>query len=704
MSSTKKKVLVTGGAGLLASSAWLEMQDRWDLTLVVRSMEKAPSGIKTLACALEEEAKVRSILKSNRPDLVIHAAGMTSVEECEKNKYQAHTLNVLVSRIMARETKRQGIRLIHISTDHFASETKQSDEQEIGFPQNTYALTKLQGEYEVLSAHDSAIIARTNFFSWGLPHRKTFFDNIVNNLREGHSVTVFSDVIFNPLSGAQLLDYLDQLDTAGVKGVFNVVGDEVLSKHNFGLKVAEAFKLDKKFLQTGKLSDAKTLVKRPFNLGLSNSKMKKALSIQATPSMSDMLSNLAQLENNHKDRIQAAFSNNSSKFISYGRQSILDQDYESVIAALGNPYLTQGPKVEEFENRLAEMVGAKYAVAMCNWTAGLHMAVLAAGVGPGDNVITSPITFVASSNCAIYAGANPHFADIDPDTLNICPERVEELCRKLGKVKAIIPVHFGGAPCDMKKLKEIADRYGAVLIEDAAHAVGGSYLSGEKTGNPLYSKMVGFSFHPVKNVTTGEGGLITTNDEDVYRHLLRLRSHGISKGSDPFLNQEQAYTDGKINPWYYEMQEIGFNYRITDLQCALGLSQISRLEGMHSNRVAIANQYDKAFGGQKHITLKQNKTRKQSGNHLYVLSVDYKALGVSRIEVMNKLRERHIGSHVHYIPVYRQPFYQQNYPVDLSHFPNTEAYYQSALTLPMYSSMTQDEVQRVIDSVLEVIK
>lgn len=699
----KKRVLFTGGSGLLASSAWLTMADRWDMTFVVRSTETAPKDQKFILCPLEEEAKVRTLVETVRPELIVHAAGLTSVEECEKHKYRAHTSNVIATRHIAREARRVGSRLIHISTDHFAGESDLSTEGEIGFPRNNYALTKLEAEYEVTSLYPGALIARTNFFAWGLPHRRTFLDQIVENLRDNKEVGGFSDVSFNPLSGPQLLRYLDALDDKRAEGIYNVTGDELLSKYDFALKVAEAAGAKSSSLRSTKLADAATLVKRPFKLGLANHKMKATLGLKLTPSMLEMLKELAAAEADHKSRIRAAFQATPPAFISYGKQSILDADYEAVIAAVGNAYLTQGPKVEEFERRVADFVGAKYAVAMCNWTAGLHMAVLAAGVGPGDHVITSPITFVASSNCAVYAGATPHFADIDPVTLNLDPEKVDQLCQKLGKVKAIIPVHLAGAPCDMKRLKEVADKHGAMLIEDAAHAIGGSYLTGEKIGLPRYASMIGFSFHPVKNVTTGEGGLITTDDEKIYRHLLRLRSHGIAKGDDPLVLREQAYTKGVRNPWYYEMQELGFNFRITDLQCALGLAQLDRLSSMHARRVEIGQTYDKAFSELKNARLWQDQTRTKSGNHLYVLKVNYAGVGLTRMEVMLELRKLGVGSHVHYIPVYRQPFYKENYPVDLKDFPHAEAYYDSCLTLPMYPTMTAQDVERVIAGVRRVI-
>lgn len=702
--TAKKKVVITGGAGLLASCAWLTMSDRWDITLAVRTPASAPRGQKVVACQLEEASRVREMLESVRPDLVLHAAGLTSVEECEKNKYRAHLSNVLSTKIVAQETSRLGIRMVHISTDHFSSAHNDSTEEEIGFPQNTYAMTKLGAEYEAMAQNPGVLIARTNFFCWGPPHRRTFFDQATEALRSRTSVDGFVDVTFNPLSGPVLLGYLDQLDTRGSKGIFNLTGDEVLTKHEFAVKIAKSLGAPESVVNPTRLSDSSSLIKRPHLLGLSNTKLKRELSLTNTPSISQMLDELFIREGQHKERLRTAFDSRPPTLISYGKQSIRDTDFEAVIAAVGNDYLTQGPKVLEFEQTVARMVGAKYAVAMCNWTAGLHMAVLAAGVGPGDNVITSPITFVASANCAIYAGAHAHFADIDPETLNLSPESVAEVCRKLGRVKAIIPVHFAGAPCDMAKLKDIADQYGAVLIEDAAHAIGGSYLSGERIGNPVYSSMVGFSFHPVKNVTTGEGGMVTTNDPDVYQRLLRLRSHGITKGSDPFLDREQAYTDGRQNPWYYEMQEIGYNYRITDLQCALGLSQIARLESMHSRRVEIGQSYDRAFCELPNVRVRQSATRTISGNHLYVIDVNYRTLGKSRNTVFQELRDRGIGVHVHYIPVYRQPYYRSTNPIDPRSMPHAEAYYEGALTLPFYSGMSDSEVAKVIASVKGILQ
>jgi len=255
--------------------------------------------------------------------------------------------------------------------------------------------------------------------------------------------------------------------------------------------------------------------------------------------------------------------------IPYGRHFLDEDDIEAVVRQMRDRTLTQGAAVDEFEQAVARYVGARYAVAVASGTAALHLACLAAGVGKGDTVITSAMTFVASANCAHYAGAKAAFADIDPHTLNMDPADLERRCGAAGGVAAIIPVHFAGLACDMAAIRAVAKRHDAVVIEDASHGLGGSGADGHRIGSCAHSDMTVLSFHPVKQITTGEGGMITTNDERLYRDLLRLRSHGINKGEDPLLREEHAYTDGKRNRWYYEMQELGFNYRLTEIQAAL---------------------------------------------------------------------------------------------------------------------------------------
>ncbi len=388
--------------------------------------------------------------------------------------------------------------------------------------------------------------------------------------------------------------------------------------------------------------------------------------------------------------------------IPYGKQQIDENDIQSVIDCLSSSFLTQGPLIPQFEQSVAEYVGARFAVAVSSGTAALHIAALAAGLKPGDALLTSPITFVATSNAALYAGGLPLFADVDPGTINISPTAVENMLEINPRIKIISPVHFSGLPCDMHTIKKLADAAGAVIVEDAAHALGSRYDDGSAVGNCKYSLMTVFSFHPVKSITTGEGGLITTNDEAIYRSLLRLRSHGINKEADTFQVPENALTKGVSNPWYYEMQDLGFHYRITDIQCALGLSQLKKLDSYLSRRLELVKRYDLAFADSELIKPAQAAGRNQSAHHLYPVRVNFEAAGLTRAMFMGELRRQGVITQVHYIPVTMQPFYQRlGFLTD--DYPHAKSYYAQALSLPLYVDLTDAQQDSVIALVLELL-
>ncbi len=388
--------------------------------------------------------------------------------------------------------------------------------------------------------------------------------------------------------------------------------------------------------------------------------------------------------------------------IPYGKQQIDENDIQSVVDCLSSSFLTQGPLIPQFEQSVAEYVGARFAVAVSSGTAALHIAALAAGLKPGDALLTSPITFVATSNAALYAGGSPLFADVDPGTINISPAAVENMLEINPRIKIISPVHFSGLPCDMHTIKKLADAAGAVIVEDAAHALGSRYDDGSAVGSCKYSLMTVFSFHPVKSITTGEGGLITTNDEAIYRRLLRLRSHGINKEADTFQVPENALTKGVSNPWYYEMQELGFHYRITDIQCALGLSQLKKLDSYLSRRLELVKRYDLAFADSDLIKPAQAAGRNQSAHHLYPVRINFEAAGLTRAMFMGELRRQGVITQVHYIPVTMQPFYQRlGFVTD--DYPHAKSYYAQALSLPLYVDLTDAQQDSVIALVLELL-
>ena len=367
--------------------------------------------------------------------------------------------------------------------------------------------------------------------------------------------------------------------------------------------------------------------------------------------------------------------------IPYGKQSIDEEDIQAVIDVLKSEYLTTGPKVEEFEKAVAAYVGAGYAVAVSNGTAALHVACLAAGIGEGDEVITSPLTFVASANCVLYCGATPVFADINPGTYNIDPEDVR---RKItDKTKAIIAVHFSGQPCEMDELHAIAGEYNLLVIEDAAHALGADY-QGRRIGS--ISDMTTFSFHPVKHITTGEGGMITTDRKDLYDRLMLFRSHGITRDASLMTANE--------GDWYYQQLELGFNYRITDIQCALGISQMRKLDAFIQRRREIVDKYNKAFASCGQIIIPEQAEGCNNSWHLYVIQV----LGVDRKVVFDALRDKGIGVNVHYIPVYSQPYYRSHGFEEVC-CPETEEIYKHLISLPIYYGLTDQEQDYVIEQV-----
>ena len=388
--------------------------------------------------------------------------------------------------------------------------------------------------------------------------------------------------------------------------------------------------------------------------------------------------------------------------IPYGRHHVDEEDVEAVASVLRSGLLTQGPYVEAFEETVARYVGVKYAVAVSSGTAGLHLAALAAGVAPGNALVTSAITFVATSNAALYSGGRALFCDIDAQTINMSPASLEETLAREHDVRVVAPVHFAGLPCDMPAIRAIADRAGAVVVEDAAHALGARYPDGERVGCCAHSLMTVFSFHPVKAIAAGEGGMVTTKDERIYRRLLRLRSHGINKLDDPLEGAEQFDASGTRNPWYYEMQELGFHYRITDIQCALAVAQARRLDAFLARRRALARVYDEAFAGFRHCRPAQAVGRDASAHHLYVVRIDFNAIGKTRARVMNELRARDIGTQVHYIPVPAHPYYRK-LGCRPERYQNAQRYYEEALSIPLFFDLTDEQQQYVLGAFRELV-
>jgi perosamine synthetase len=389
----------------------------------------------------------------------------------------------------------------------------------------------------------------------------------------------------------------------------------------------------------------------------------------------------------------------SKKTYSYGRQQVDDADVEAVVAALKSDWLTQGPLVQRFEDALCARVGARYASVVANGTAALHLAALALGWKRGDVVITSPITFLASANCIVYAGATPDFVDIDARYYTIDVEKLEDRLKSYRSrglaVRAVIAVDYAGQPCDWPALRQLADRYGFRLVNDCCHALGATY-KGDQSYAARFADVVTLSFHPVKHITTGEGGAVVTNDAEIDRKVKLLRTHGMTRDPGTLRQYE--------GPWYYEMHELGYNYRISDFQCALGISQLKKLDSFLAGRRRVAQQYDQKFARYASIQVPAIRPGVEHAYHLYPLQIPLAELGIAKKEFFDRMKQRGILCQVHYIPVHLQPYYREHFKTREGICPVAEAFYQREVSLPMYPALDNEDVAYVAECVLESLE
>ena len=383
--------------------------------------------------------------------------------------------------------------------------------------------------------------------------------------------------------------------------------------------------------------------------------------------------------------------------ISYGKQTIDKSDIEALVDVLKSDWLTQGPAITNFENDLSSFFGSDYACALANGTAALHLAGLALGWTENDIIITTPITFLATANCILYSGATPDFVDIDPKTYTIEPNLLEEkvdFYRSNGKnIKAIIGVDYAGHPCDWKSLRQIADKYDLILINDNCHAMGSLY-DGSKKYAIKYADVITQSYHPVKHITTGEGGSVLTNNKDLIDKIISLRSHGIGKGND---KSELNHND----PWYYEMEKLGYNYRITDFQCALGSNQLRKLEGFVAKRSSIAEQYNQYFKEINNLIIPFVNHDVQHSYHLYPLQINFKSFEINKRDFFIKMKKSGINLQVHYIPIHYQPFYANKFGFKKGDFPNSEKFYENIFSMPIFPSLSSKDLRFIIDSTIK---
>ena len=369
---------------------------------------------------------------------------------------------------------------------------------------------------------------------------------------------------------------------------------------------------------------------------------------------------------------------------------------------MNSPFITQGPLINKFERAVCRLLKVKYAVAVNSCTSGLQIAIQASNI-KNANLITSPVSFVSTSNSILFNSLKPVFVDVDPESLNLDLNNVKFQLKKNKRIKGIVPVHLGGVAAESKELFNLAKKNKLVVIEDAAHSFGSIYEDGSKVGSCKYSDMTIFSFHPVKTITTGEGGMITTNSKKFYEKLLVLRNHGIQKNKKFFINKKLAYKNNKVNPWYYEMVDLGFNYRISDIQCALGLSQLKKLNMILKERKKIANLYDLYFQKFKNIKPLQKKFRNFSSNHLYIIKLDLKKINLTKNQIMNKLKSLGIMTQVHYIPIPLHPFYKKKGFV-ANNISNSINYYNSSLSIPIHLNLNKKDIIKIIGKLKKIVE
>lgn len=691
----KKKILIFGGSGLLGSNFIFFLQKKYKFIFNYTNKKIFFENIKYVKIFNDIKnlnfTDINKKIKKIKPDIVFNCLALTNIDECERNIEESYSINYLFVETLSKICKNNKIKFIHISTDQlYSKNNKFKNETFETNPTNVYGQHKLISEKACLENNSQALVIRTNFFGYSLYHKKLTDIILLNK----NNINLLNDYFYTPIYVGLLCEIIDKLIKKNAKGLFNIVGNDRVSKNDFGMLLVKYAKLNKNLIKSVSINKKNVLfAKRTQDLSLSNKKIKKYLKIKM-PNIDEQI----KLFTKDFTTLKNFFENT----IPYGKHSIDNSDIESVKKTLLSKSLTQGYKILETEKYIAKYVGAKYAVAVSSATAGLHISYLAAGIGPKKNIITSPISFVSTSNAAYYCNSNVYFSDIDKFTLNLCPKSLyKNLFNK--NIHAIVPVHFAGLAADMKKIFKLAKKNNLRVIEDAAHAMGAKYNCGSMVGSCKYADMTVFSFHPVKIVAGGEGGIITTNCEKLYNKLLELRSHGINKDDYFIKNKKNGYTNNKKNPWYYEMLCLGMHYRQTDIHCALILSQMQRINKFLNKRKQIAKNYDFFFKKNSKIKCYQSQYRLVSSNHLYVVSINFDKININRAEFMMKLKDYGIISQVHYIPIPMQPYYCEK-GFNMKKLPNALNYYENCLSIPIYFDLSASQQKYVEDSINEIIK
>ncbi len=714
----KKRMLITGISGLLGNNIAYCLKDTYDIVGLYHTHQCEMDGIRTVGMDLTSCKDVHGLIEEIKPEIIIHCAAQADVDTCEVSPQDAERINVLGTRNLVESLNDHQMKFISISTDLVYDGKKgHFSEGDLIHPVNCYGKTKYKSEQEALK-RENVLILRTNFFGWNIQDKLSLGEWAINELSRKNKIQGFTDCIFSAMYTFELAKVLDAAIKKDISGIYNCASSTSMSKYEFILEIADRLDFDKSLINPILLDDFRFKAKRCKNLSLDISKLADDLSINI-PSMSSSIDSFVEdFKKGFPGIIRSSWECKniypaSSDLIPYGRQCIDEDDIAAVVDVLKSKSITQGPKIQEFESAVCGVTEASFAVSVNSGTSALHIACLAAGVGSGDEVITSPNTFVASANCAVYCGGKPVFVDIDPRTYNLSPVELEKKINE--KTKAVIPVHFAGQSCDMEAILDIVKagekKYGhkIYIIEDACHALGSRYKNA-KVGLCKHSNMAVMSFHPVKHITTGEGGAVLTSDNNLYKKLITLRSHGITGNSEEFVCREDAFEKGEDGDepirkrWYYEQKFLGHNYRMTEIQCALGISQLKKLDKFCQKRREIVEQYNAAFKDIEWLTVPFEEEFCDSNFHLYVLLFDFKKIGIGRAHVMAELLKKGIQTQAHYIPVYTQPYYRKNFGTDWGNCPVAEQYYKGCLSIPLYPTMSDKDVKGVISGVKGLVR
>ena len=714
------RILITGVSGLLGNNLAYYFKKGNQVTGLYFSHPVAIPGVETCGINLLNYPETRALVLRLRPDVVIHCASRTDVDRIEEEEEGGWQANVLATRVLLDALRDLDAKFIHISTDSVYSGLEGPyDEDMETAPCNWYGKTKLESE-TLVSQRSGSLILRTNLYGWNIQSKKSLAEWFLDRLQTGERTMGFADARFSSIYTMLLAEIIEKCIRRDMTGLYNCACRDSWSKYEFGQRIAGAFGLNPAQVLPTSLDNVGLKAKRGKDLRLNVGRLEKDLR-ERLPTMSESLKRLHRdWQSGLPEKIKRGAREELKTFyplrevINYGGQAIDQADIDAVVKVLKSSYLTQGPEISLFEEEIASHVGAQFGVAVSSGTAALHLACLATGVGPGDEGVTSPITFLASANAIVYCGASPRFADIDSRTYNISVPELENCITE--RTRVVIPVHFAGQSCPMQEIREVVagkeKKFGhkIFIIEDASHAFGSLY-GGRRVGCCEYSDAAVFSFHPVKHITAGEGGMVVTNNRDLAEKIRKLRSHGMTKDPEDFINRDLAFsthhssltTHHSPNPWYYEQTELGLNYRLTDIQCALGRSQLRKLSWFRDRRRAIVDKYNDAFGSVRHLTIPFESPNCESNFHLYVLKIDFDALGISRIDMMNQLKAEGSHTQVHYIPVHLQPYYQKQFGTGIGDCPEAEKYYSQCLSLPLYPAMGNQDVEKVIEQMHRVL-